>query len=61
VIAKDVASTFPQSEEEAINKAQQFDLIYMANQITCTHYFLMHLDPYHLANTNLGFLTLWMG
>jgi hypothetical protein len=28
VIAKDVASTFPQSEEEAINKAQQFDLIY---------------------------------
>jgi hypothetical protein len=28
VISKDVASTFPQSEEEAINKAQQFDLIY---------------------------------
>jgi hypothetical protein len=28
VIAKDVASTFPQTEEEAINKAQQFDLIY---------------------------------
>jgi hypothetical protein len=28
VIAKDVASTFPQSEEEAISKAQQFDLIY---------------------------------
>jgi hypothetical protein len=28
VIAKDVASTFPQTEEEAIIKAQQFDLIY---------------------------------
>jgi hypothetical protein len=28
VITKDVASTFPQSEDEAINKAQQFDLIY---------------------------------
>jgi hypothetical protein len=28
ILAKDVASTFPQSEEEAINKAQQFDLIY---------------------------------
>jgi hypothetical protein len=28
VIAKDVASTFPQSEEEAIRKSQQFDLIY---------------------------------
>jgi hypothetical protein len=28
VIAKDVASTFPQTEEESINKAQQFDLIY---------------------------------
>jgi hypothetical protein len=28
LLAKDVASTFPQSEEEAISKAQQFDLIY---------------------------------
>jgi hypothetical protein len=28
ILAKDVASTFPQSEEEAINKAQQFDVIY---------------------------------
>jgi hypothetical protein len=28
ILAKDVASTFPQSEEEAISKAQQFDLIY---------------------------------
>jgi hypothetical protein len=28
IIAKDVASTFPQSEEEAIIKDQQFDLIY---------------------------------
>jgi hypothetical protein len=28
MISKDVTSTFPQSEEEAINKAQQFDLIY---------------------------------
>jgi hypothetical protein len=28
VISKDVASTFPQTEEEAINKAQHFDLIY---------------------------------
>jgi hypothetical protein len=28
VISKDVASTFPQSEEEAIKKDQQFDLIY---------------------------------
>jgi hypothetical protein len=28
VISKDVTSTFPQSEEEAIKKAQQFDLIY---------------------------------
>jgi hypothetical protein len=28
MIAKDVASTFPQSEEEAIIKDQQFDLIY---------------------------------
>jgi hypothetical protein len=28
VIAKNLASTFPQSEGEAINKAQQFDLIY---------------------------------
>jgi hypothetical protein len=28
VIAKDVSSTFLQSEEEAINKSQQFDLIY---------------------------------
>ena len=28
ILAKDVASTFPQTEEEAINKAQQYDLIY---------------------------------
>jgi hypothetical protein len=28
VIEKDVASTFSQSEEETINKAQQLDLIY---------------------------------
>jgi len=28
VISKDVASTFPQIEEDAINKAQKFDLIY---------------------------------
>jgi hypothetical protein len=28
VISKDVASTFPQSEEDAINQAQQFDLKY---------------------------------
>jgi hypothetical protein len=28
LLGKDVASTFPQSEEEAINKAQQYDLIY---------------------------------
>jgi hypothetical protein len=28
MLAKDVASTFPQSEEEAISKAQQFNLIY---------------------------------
>jgi hypothetical protein len=28
LLAKDVASTFPQSEEEAISKAQQYDLIY---------------------------------
>jgi hypothetical protein len=28
LLGKDVASTFPQSEEEAISKAQQYDLIY---------------------------------
>jgi hypothetical protein len=28
ILAKDVASTFPQSEEEAISKDQNFDLIY---------------------------------
>jgi hypothetical protein len=28
LLGKDVASTFPQSKEEAINKAQQYDLIY---------------------------------
>jgi hypothetical protein len=28
LIAKDVATTMPQSEEEAITKAQHFDLIY---------------------------------
>jgi hypothetical protein len=28
LLAKDVAATFPQSEEEAISKAQQFELIY---------------------------------
>jgi hypothetical protein len=28
ILSKDVASTFPQSKEEAINKDQQFDLIY---------------------------------
>jgi hypothetical protein len=28
VITKDVASTFPHSEEESISKAQQFNLIY---------------------------------
>ena len=28
LLAKDVASTFPQSEEEAISKAQQYNLIY---------------------------------
>jgi hypothetical protein len=28
LFGKDVASTFPQSEEEAISKAQQYDLIY---------------------------------
>jgi hypothetical protein len=28
LLGKDVASTFPQTEEEAISKAQQFDLIY---------------------------------
>jgi hypothetical protein len=28
LLSKDVAATFPQSEEEAINKAQQFELIY---------------------------------
>jgi hypothetical protein len=28
LLGKEVASTFPQSEEEAISKAQQYDLIY---------------------------------
>jgi hypothetical protein len=28
LLAKDVASTFPQTEEETISKAQQYDLIY---------------------------------
>jgi hypothetical protein len=28
ILSKDVASTFPQLEEEAISKAQHFDLIY---------------------------------
>jgi hypothetical protein len=28
LLSKDVASTFPHSEEEAISKAQQYDLIY---------------------------------
>jgi hypothetical protein len=28
ILSKDVASTFPQNEEESINKAQQYDLIY---------------------------------
>jgi hypothetical protein len=28
LLEKDVASTFPQSKEESINKAQQFELIY---------------------------------
>jgi hypothetical protein len=28
LLGKDVASTFPQSEEEAISKSQQYDLIY---------------------------------
>jgi hypothetical protein len=28
LLSKDVASTFPQSEEESINKAQQYNLIY---------------------------------
>jgi hypothetical protein len=28
LLAKDVAATFPQSEEEAISKTQQFELIY---------------------------------
>jgi hypothetical protein len=28
LLAKDVATTFPQSKEEAINKAQQFELFY---------------------------------
>jgi hypothetical protein len=28
MLAKDMAATFPQSEEESINKAQQFELIY---------------------------------
>jgi galactose-1-phosphate uridylyltransferase len=47
IIPKDVASTFPQLEEEEINKAQQFYLIYsqssylyivssIPSQVTCT-------------------------
>jgi hypothetical protein len=60
VISKDVTSTFPQSEEEPSSRPNNLTS-YMLNRVTCTQYFLMHLDPYHLARTNLGFLTLQMG
>jgi hypothetical protein len=40
VISKDVASTFPQSQEEVINKAQQFDLIYAQS----SYFYTIFLD-----------------
>jgi hypothetical protein len=59
ILAKDVASTFPQTEEESISKAQQYNLIYAQSGYLYT-VLLTPRDPYHLVRTNLGYITQWM-
>ena len=56
LLGKDVASTFPQSEEETISKLNNMTSV-MHSQDTCTQYFLIFQNLCHLARTNWGCLT----
>jgi hypothetical protein len=59
LLEKYVASTFPQSEEESISKAQQFELIY--SQLNYLYTVLPDaVRPVPFDQENLGCLTPWM-
>jgi hypothetical protein len=60
LLAKDVTTTFPQTKDKAITKAQQFDLITL-NWGTFILYYLMLIYLYHLFKTNQEHHTLSMG